>query len=646
MHSNKSYLYSCFFFLMYSFTVHSQSYLIQTEELSIEDGLSNRFVRSIVQDTKGFMWFATKNGLNRYDGHEFKVFTQKNTNLQSDFIDKIFEDIDSNLWIGHAINNEERESFNAIDILNTNTFETQSLETYLGTKLPFSVQEIYEIYTVAENKYLYITTKIGKVYVYKGDKQLELLYEHEKVGAVRAFLYGKQYYWLYCENELIALDKTGKIKQRHPIEVDQLYRCNFMGEKNENEVWLETNDKYHIYDVFCWNAATNLLEKNKPFKLFKYLYQDRTTIRVFDGNQKEIYSKSFSKKNYFIHTVYVDRQDNIWVGAETKGIFKISYQKNKFRPYLNDVSTRSLIELEGDSVLLLNSYKGQYAYNIWTNEKKLLDTLSYLDVGESKDGKFIWLSGPRIYIKRIEKNDFSKKKLYYYKAALKKKIRTQELQIGSSWAIHEDVNGQVWIGTTHGLSYIKKGADSISYFENYGDNSELGHAIINCLYENKKGLWIGSSKGLYLLNLETGRFQSYNQEMKSSYNYIHHIYEDKNGIFWLSTKGGGVLKFNVKTRHFKQFTKKNGLSHNVIYAVLEDEYGYLWMSSDCGLMRMNPQDNVINTYSPEDGLLHKEFNRKSAYKASNGMLYFGGLSGIIGFDPADFLNEEKDYTRL
>lgn len=665
MCSNQSHLslYSCLFILIFSFVAQGQSYLVQTEQLSIEDGLSNRFVRSIVQDVRGFMWFATKNGLNRYDGYSFKVFTQRNSNIQSNFIDKVFEDADSNLWIGHAINNEATESFAAIDIMNINTFEIQPWETYLEGKLPCATEDIYEIYPSPTDKKLYITTKKGKVYIYKGNRQFDLLYEHEKAGTIRAFLIGKSYNWLYCYDELIALNKAGKIVGKHFVTIDESYRCNFMGEESNQEIWLATNDMFHPYEVYYWNLQTDSLKVNPPFTLFKEaidlrvnaafeyrpktncsIYQDRTSLRVFDANLKEVLNQSFSKNKGFIRAIYIDRQENIWVGVMTKGLIKISYQQNKFKSYLPDTSTRALIELSGDSILLLNSYGGQYTYNLLTNEKKLLDTLTYLDAQESQDGHFIWLSSPGLHIKKIEKKAPFKRRFYFYKKnEQQKKKQKTGVQSSSSWAIQEDTYGRLWIGTVNGLSWIKKGEDSISVFDDYRDCPELGNTLINFLHENEKGLWLATSQGLYLLNLKTGDFQRYNKEMKPPYqlpfNHIYHIYEDENDIFWLSTRGGGLIKFDLKTGVFKQFTKENGLSHNVIYAVLEDAEGYFWMSSDNGLMRMDPQNNVINTYSTEDGILDKEFNRKSAYQASNGKLYFGGLSGIVGFDPADFLNE-------
>lgn len=670
MRTNPFPLYFCLFLLLSSFAIQGQSYLVQTEKLSIEEGLSNRFVHSIVQDTKGFMWFGTKNGLNRYDGYNFKVFTQKNSNIQSDFISEIIEDVDHNLWIGHATNNEDPESFSAIDIMNIKTFKIQSLENYLGTKLPFDVREVYEIYSITENKHLYITTKTGKIYVYKGNKQFDLLYEHKKTKTIRAFLWGETYNWLYCGNELIVLDKLGQSIGKHFVKIDPLYRCSFMGEVGNKAIWLETNDKFHAYELYYWNLETDSLEIDKPFDFFEktipievnakfeyraktncFLYQDRKALRIFDANQEEIYSQKFPTHKSFIRKVYVDRQENVWLGGMTKGLLKITYQKNKFKSYLRGISTRSIIELQDDSVLLLNSYKGQYAYNILTDEKKVLDTLAYLDAKESQDGRFIWLSSPGTHIKRVETKAPFKARYYYYKENdRKKKEVASGLRVASSWAIQEDVNGQVWIGTVNGLSYIEKGADSISVFDDYRTCPELGEALINYLYENEKELWLATSQGLYIMNLKTGAIQAYNKEMdapyKLPYNHIYHICKGKNGVFWLSTKGGGLIRFNHETGATRQFTKDDGLSHNVVYAALEDDDGYLWMSSDYGLMRMNLQNYVVNTYLTEDGVLHQEFNRKSSYQASNGVLYFGGLSGIIGFDPADFLLEEEQDVPL
>lgn len=671
MHLNKvNQFYLFLFIFVHGFVVQGQNYLVQTETLSIENGLSNRFVRSIVQDTKGFMWFGTKNGLNRYDGYNFKVFTQKNSKLQSDFIDKVYEDVDSNIWIGHALNNESTESFAAIDIININTFKIQSLEDYLGENLPFVVEDVYEIYPSEKGNTLYITTNNGKIYLYKGNKQFELFYEHSEAKTVRAFYKGTLYCWLYCANELVALDEKGNVFQRHKQEIDPLYRCNFVGELSEQSIYLETNDQFHFYETYYWNLEQDSLEIDRPFDFFKeaidlwtnaafeycpemdfYVHYDRTTVYIFNANKEEIYRRSFVKNKRFVRDLYLDNQGNVWIGVMSKGIVKLSCQKKKFSPYLQDISTRSLIELSGDSILLMNSYEGQYVYNFLTNTSQLLDTLTYLGAKESQDGRFIWLSSSDAYVKKISKEPPFDGQFYYYKyKELRKKNGEFGTELVISWAIHEDLNGKVWIGTVSGLSSIKKGEDSISVFDDYKTCPALRSAIINCLYENEEGLWIATSQGLYVMNLTTGEFQRYSTEMKGAYhlpyNFINHIAEDKQGVFWLSTRGGGLIKLDLKNGITKQFTKENGLSHNVIYAVLEDGDGYLWMSSDYGLMRMNPSNYVINTYLPEDGILHQEFNRKSYYKASNGKLYFGGLSGIVGFDPREFLIEKEQNIPL
>ncbi|WMX13970.1 two-component regulator propeller domain-containing protein [Aureispira sp. CCB-E] len=672
MHPIKLHLFYYIFLLLFlnGFAAKGQSYLVQTEQLSIEDGLSNRFVRSILQDTKGFMWFATKNGLNRYDGYTFDVFTEKNTNLQSSFIDKIFEDADSNLWIGHAVNDGATERFSAIDIMDINTFEIKPLEKHLADELPCQIQDIYKIYSISENKNLYITTQKGAIYIYKGNKKFELYYKHPKASTIRAFFWGTLYNWVVCENTLMALDKQGQVVYQKDIKIDALYRCSFMGEESPYTIRLETNDKFHAYDNYYWNVKKDSLVINKPFDFlgktipmevnagFEHrpktnclVYQDRKSVCIFAPNQKVIYSQSFFKGRRFVRTVYVDRQENVWIGVLAQGLVKVSYQKNRFEPYLVDTSARSVIELYQDSVLLLNSYGGQYAYHLFTQEKKLLDTLAYLDAQKSQDGRFIWLSSPGLHVKRLERMPPFKEQFFFYKKKDQNKKEQQTgMRLSAAWSIYEDEKGRVWVGTVNGLSYIQQGEDSISVFDNYGDYPELAGAIVNSLHGNKHGVWLGTSQGLYLMNLKMEVIQRYSKEMKAPYklpyNHIYHIHEDKKGILWLSTKGGGVIRYHIKTGTFKQFTTENGLSHNVVNAILEDDYGYFWMSSDYGLMRLNPKNDIINTYLTEDGILHTEFNRKSAYKASTGKLYFGGLSGIMGLDPADFLEEKLQDVPL
>ena len=147
--------------------VQAQSYIADVRKLSVEDGLSNRFTRSICKDSRGFIWIATRYGLNRYDGYGFKHYTKENSDLSTDDINIINEDTQQRLWILH----NKRDSQRSIDILNINTGRIEHFDTVFNTRVPFKPEFVTDIYADAE-KTLWIKLKSGKIYRYK-DKEFD-----------------------------------------------------------------------------------------------------------------------------------------------------------------------------------------------------------------------------------------------------------------------------------------------------------------------------------------------------------------------------------------------------------------------------------------------------------------------------------------
>jgi signal transduction histidine kinase/DNA-binding response OmpR family regulator len=130
------------------------------------------------------------------------------------------------------------------------------------------------------------------------------------------------------------------------------------------------------------------------------------------------------------------------------------------------------------------------------------------------------------------------------------------------------------------------------------------------------------------------------QHIPLPHEHILHIYPESENILWLSTKGGGIIRLNLKDNSVKQYTKQQGLPHNIVYTIQEDDYGYLWMSTDYGLARHDRQTGLFRVFQPSDGIPHEEFNHTSFYKATNGILYFGGINGIVRLAPKDFLIDD------
>src|SRR4029079_3214312 len=161
----------------------------------------------------------------------------------------------------------------------------------------------------------------------------------------------------------------------------------------------------------------------------------------------------------------------------------------------------------------------------------------------------------------------------------------------------------------------------------------LKESTVYHMLETDEGIWLSTTNGLFLVDLEKGVKAHYDEKTGMPNSNLLYQYIAPSGIFWISTHGGGLIRWDRKNNSFKSFTIREGLSHNVIYAVFEDHNGFLWMTSDYGLMRFEKETGICRTFLPSDGLPHEEFNRASYFADSKGNFYFGGLRGFITFNP-------------
>ncbi len=201
----------------------------------------------------------------------------------------------------------------------------------------------------------------------------------------------------------------------------------------------------------------------------------------------------------------------------------------------------------------------------------------------------------------------------------------------------------MWIGFDRGLYFVAPGESGHREFTGYNGFESLKNSEIYHLYEDEKGIWIAASSGLYFMEPGKGITRRYASDesppYRLPYDKLYHFYKNKEGMLWLATGGGGLIRFNPKDGSSRQFTITEGLSSNTIYAVYEDDYNRLWLPSEYGLMVFDKTSFKVKTYLKNDGISHNEFNRVSHYRGYDGRLYFGGLTGVTVVDPDNFTVE-------
>ncbi|MEM9686408.1 MAG: response regulator, partial [Bacteroidota bacterium] len=337
----------------------------------------------------------------------------------------------------------------------------------------------------------------------------------------------------------------------------------------------------------------------------------------------------------YIHNVCLDAENRLWLATED-GIFILSLKKNKFTtviaPKGENYNVRSIIE-DNNGVLYIKTYEGMLQIHPEKGVLKANSIPNGITIIKDFQGK-LWFGGGTT----VEQYDpVSGKKQYY---GPKPGERRPEVVV-----LMPDAIGRIRIGTQQGLYTLNPETGRFQQFTRYNTFTELRESAIYYMQETKEGIWIGADSGLYLLEPGKGITTRYSSEEATPkyipHNYILHFYRDTQGLFWLATRGGGLIRFDPATGNTRQFTTTDGLSNNIIYAVYEDDYGKLWLPSDYGLMQFDKNTHQVNTYLESDGIAHNEFNTNSHYRGLDGRLYFGSLAGLTSFHPRDFVNEDR-----
>ncbi len=654
---------------------------VNFENITIENGLSQGSVRSIFQDRKGFMWFASHDGLNRFDGYKFMIFRHSvadSNSISNNYIYSIGSDCTGDLWIG------------TISGLNRFDHESQSFKRFYLYNHKGELRENHAIYHVFSSNQpndplIYFSTIYG---LYSIDIHT---YEIQQVVlktpyAISAKNYIKSSFFDKYGNFWFGMTGSGIIKynpithdsQFIPLEkkavIGQFYTLvNGITDTPDGNILAAT----HFGLVLIDNLSCSVIQKieegdgivysnlgtqfNTIFKESEGVYWLGTNgsgVAKYNFNNKSFYYYKTNKDdpnsllNGNIQSLYIDRSGILWVGTFGDGISRINPHYNKFNLYsrrpggLNNKGMRTIWTDKGGA-LWVGGYEGLEKFNrskntvefhreIFTNSGYKFKTIysSCPDVNDSQ--RYVWLGseGGGLYHFDMKTNEYKP----YPIAA---QFDGHSLIGGYVFSLYQDKTGIVWAGTERGLNRIDiRNQTNTLYEHNPNDPSSIGPKSVYAIYEDRGGvLWIGTDiGGLNSFNRFTGKFTRYTHVIGDSAsissNYVFSILEDSKGRLWVGTNGSGLNLLDRQTNKFQHFTTAEGLPNNVIYSIIEDEHSCLWMSTNFGISRFNTETNVFTNYDSRDGLQSNEFNTASYYKAPDGEIFFGGIKGLNSFYPS------------
>jgi signal transduction histidine kinase/CheY-like chemotaxis protein/ligand-binding sensor domain-containing protein len=668
--------------LLFSSDLIAQSFSAKIRKLSIEDGLSNRFVRNTFQDSKGFIWLATNYGLNRYDGYSFQLLTKEKEGLASNTIDRIYEDKDSCLWLTFL--DAESRPFEKVSIVNINTFKVESLIDKYGPSFPVKEYDIFEIYQAASN-ILFIVTKSRKVFKYSGNGKCEELFKLPHANhTLSNILFCKNAIWVIGMGYILEYDINGKLKEEDLLPFKDVFDINCDGDQITGYAKYLQGDSLFYFS----KKVSKPIEYNPAFLPFKnYAYYGASMrihqstnglVWLYDDKASKIYTTKgelvydftnllLREQNHKIFSIIFDNDNNSWIST-TDGVFVFTVEPNKFHTYLNQdefvpdskgYSIRGIVEEKG--FLYVNTYSGRQRINLQTGDVLSLEDSSTnqdyknrwpeLDAMKDRKGN-LWFCGQQNIVQCLNPKTGLMTN-YPTKHAVAVKKNSYEEQ---NLKLYEDSQNRIWMGTKEGLFYLDTSYQAFIKYNAYGLCEELNTSQVYALLEDSvnQTLWAGTTSGLYQFNYNLGRFTYHYSPEKSSPYYIPHDYiltihkDKKENTLWLGTHEGGLIKFHPEDGTLKHFTVATGLSDNVIYAILEDDNGFLWLSSNYGLMRFNKETDWgrSTVYLPRDGITANEFNKMAWYQSPSGRFYFGGVNGIVAFYPNHFQDEVESYTPM
>ena len=627
----------------------AQSGSLHFRDITIEDGLSNNSVLCITQDSRGFMWFGTLDGLNRYDGYHFKTYKKDPNDPDSisfTYITSIFEDSKGILWIGTGFSGLKRYD------IEQDRFIYYRLDVNDSTSIS-SNHFIEAIYEDRQGR-LWIGTMRGlNQYDAENDRFIRYTNTIDDSSGIRPEYItciledSKDNFWLGTKGGgLLLFDRETRVAVRfkHDPGNRKSINNNYISsifEDDDGVLWVGTDNGYNRLTYSEDEITFEQDKKGIPPKI--------SSKRVF-GLYERIGNSNI--RHAILQADYVDNQGNIWIGTLYGGVKFYNSAQDAFHTYkfqpgdtggLNNRSVMALHERADGNLWIGVDHGGLHLYdrinNSFThyplNPEKPDDPFdeNITDIEEDSYGN-LWISTWTQGAYKIEKG--TGRSTHY----TLEPNNPSSLNCPILYTIYEDSWKKLWIGT-----YGK----GISLYDRTNDcfiaSNKIYKHFVRKFYEDSQGnLWVGTNPGLFLFNRDSLTFREWlrdpNDKNSLSNHWIATLFEDSRNNLWIGTFCG-LNRFDRENDIFEAYTMKDGLPDNNITGILEDNKGHLWLSTHFGLSKFDPVNKTFQNFDVNDGLQGDQFNPNACVKTQTGELIFGGTNGFTLFHPDSIKNIEN-----
>ena len=661
------------------FVASAQNKQLHFDHIGTFQGISQSNILCLLQDSKGIMWFGSREGLNKYDGYKITVYKNNaadSSSISNNYINGMANSKNGDMWIateggGLCRFNRKRENFirfqhdrlNPASIANNvvnAVLEDEDGMVWVGTasgldKLNPAKNSFEHFTNVSKNahslgdnfiKYLFmdanhnlwIGTQSGGLCLYNTVTKNFTRFQHvngDSTSINSNDIYGvfedsKKRVWVGTNGMGLDLFNPAGGTFRH-----FMHRENDKNSLAGNIVLAINEDAGNNLWVSC---------ENNGLSVFNF---DSGTFLSYrnDDIDKE------SVSNNTTYAIYRDNKDNMWLGNFSGGVDLLNRDKLLFTHYKHSLQINSLsnnlvlslmedsrkniwIGTDGGGLNLFDPATGSFKnFRHKKNDDNSIIGDNVLTTCEDSEGNIwigTWFYGITVF--NPVKNTYR-----HFKSDMES---ASGLSNGNAWKIFEDKQKNIWVGTFGGgLNLLNKDGKTFTHYslkDNTGDGIS-GDNIVNIFEDSDGGFWLCTDGGgLVLFDRKTTAFTLFKHDDYAnsiSNNNVNSIYEDENKILWITTMNG-LDRFDKKTHQFKLFSEANGFPGDYTYGILPDDNKNLWISSNAGISCFNPLSGKITNFGENNGLQSKEFKQLAYCKSVTGKMYFGGVNGFNEFVPS------------
>ena len=634
-------------------SVTAQKYMFK--HLEVKDGLSNNQVNAIYKDSRGFMWFGTASGLNRYDGYEFKVYRNQNNDAKSlpdNYIENIQEDVSGNLWIrtsaGYVFYNSLTDTFDR---------DVEKWMWNIGisgnpSSIYIDKHKIFWVYVLGKGIYRYVN---GEKKAERVNVKAEALLNTDIADMIES---NEGILLIYNHGVLVCLDKE-KLNVKWTINDIS----SDIGKETVNDFSLFIDQKeqlwiYGVLGMWIYNLPQKTWELRSPkddsYNSVRavaqdkrgrmWLGKDQDGVELVDAQGNHIHlinvpNNERTLSNNTITALYEDAAGTMWVGTYKKGISY--YNESIFKFGIVDIGDINCVENgRKDVVWLGTSGSGLICWNRSTDERKVFShTSDPHSISSDIIVSLLLDSNDKLWAGTYwgGLNCYDGNRFIHYRAGGENSLASDNV-----WALAEDADKNIWIGTLGGGLQCLNPATGV--FVTYSsNNSNLVSDHVSSLYLGRNNtLIIGTSVGVAIMDLATRKITNFAGNRSGVRQFtnqtVNQVYEDSRGLIWVGTREG-LNVYDPKQDELYEVAVKPNFSEFYILGITEDENKSMWVSAGGELINVTLSVEGktgklsfrCHTYDERDGLQSCDFNQRSLKRLHSGEIVVGGLYGLNNF---------------